>query len=70
MLPSNCTWSECLTLHEHVNNIYFHCVPDQVLEDLIDHPLEDSSGVFQPEGHYIAVVDGAASGEGRLVLIW
>jgi len=40
------------TLHAHVVDIYLHCVPDQLLEDLINLPLEGGYGVLQPEGHY------------------
>ena len=49
------------TLHEHVVDIYLHCVPDQLLEDLINHLLEGGSGVLQLEGHYFVAVDGAVS---------
>ena len=40
------------------------------LDNLIDHPLEGGSDIFQLEGHYFVAVNRAAIGEDRLVLIW
>ena len=44
--------------------------PGHLLEDLIDHPLEGDFGILQLEGYHSLAVDGAANGEGHLVLIW
>jgi len=57
------------TLHKHVD-IHLPCVPDQLLENFINHSLESGSFVLQAEGHDFVAVDGAAGGEGRLVLVF
>ena len=57
------------TLHKHVD-IHLHFVPDQLLENFINHSLESGSFVLQAEGHDFVAVDGAAGGEGRLVLVF
>jgi len=57
------------TFYNNVIDVYLHCVSDQLLENLIDHPLESSSGILQVEGHDFIAADGVAVGEGRHVLI-
>ena len=37
------------TFH-HVINVHFYCAPDQVLEDLVNHTLEDGFGVLNLKG--------------------
>jgi len=58
------------TLYKHVIDVYLYCVPNQLLESLIDHSLENGSDVLQAEGYDFVSVDGVAGGKDRLVLIW
>ena len=58
------------TLYKHVIDVYLYCVPNQLLESLIDHSLENGSDVLQAEGYDFVSVDGAAIDKDRLVLIW
>ena len=67
--PKCFAWLERSRLHEHVNNIHLHCIPDSLLEDFVDHPLESGSDILQAEGHDFVTVDGTTSDEGYLVLI-
>ena len=58
-------------LPEELDYLLSHDVASyQLLDDFIDHSLEGGSGVLQSEWHHFVAVDGAASGEGSLVLIW
>ena len=59
------------SLHKHVIDVYLHSVSDLLLEDLIGHSLEGSSGVLQSEGHYFVAVDFLIGDECCLVfIIW
>jgi len=37
------------TFH-HVINVHFHCAPDQILKDFVNHALEDGPEYFSPKG--------------------
>ena len=39
------------TFHQHVIHVHFNCSSDLILEDFVNHALEGSPGVFEPEGH-------------------
>jgi len=57
------------TLHKHVVNVYLHGVFDQLLEDLVDHSLKSSSGVFQSEWHHLITVDSSIGDERHLIFV-
>ena len=58
------------TFHQHVINIHFHCAPDQILEDLINHALEGGPSIFKPAGHHHVAINFPTSSKSSLVFIW
>ena len=58
--------SALYTFHQHIVNVHLHGVPDQVLEDFVNHLLEGCPCVLESEGHHLAAVDSPTSGESRL----
>ena len=58
------------TLQKHVVNVYLHGMPNQVLEDLVDHSLEGCSGILHSERHHVIAIDSLIDDEHLLVFIW
>jgi len=58
------------TLHQHVVNIDFYCASDQILENLVNHALEGSPGIFEPERHHLTEINPPISSESSIILIW
>ena len=47
-----------------------HDVPDEILEDLVYHPLEGDSCVLEFEGYHLVAVNSPTRGEACLIFIW
>ena len=58
------------TFHQYIISIHLHGVPNQVLEDLVYHPLEGNPCVLESKGHHLVAVDSLTSGKVYYVLIW
>jgi len=57
------------TFHEHVINIYFHGVPDEIFKHSVNHSLEGGSDILHSKGYDFITEDPSTSNEGCFVLI-
>jgi len=58
------------TFHQHVINVHFYCDSDQILEDLVNHALEDGPDVLAgPEENYLVAINFLTSSKSNLVFI-